>query len=50
MQTILYWMNFTLNVYFFGYINIDYLYFYYVHNIGYSSGFLKKLTLEILYT
>ena len=39
MQTLLYWINFSLNVYMFTNVKTDFLYIYYVHDIGYSSGF-----------
>ena len=38
LQTVLEWANFSLNVEIFSYINIDFLYIYFTHFIGYSSG------------
>ena len=41
LQTLVYLINFFLNVYFFPNVKTDCLYIYYAHHIGYSSGFLK---------
>ena len=38
LQTVLGWTNFFLNVKIVSYINIDFLYIYFAHFIGYSSG------------
>ena len=38
LQTVLEWANFSLNVEIFSYINTDFLYIYFTHFIGYSSG------------
>ena len=38
LQTVLEWTNFFLNVKTVSYINIDFLYIYFAHVIGYSSS------------
>ena len=49
LQTVLNWNNFSVNVNIFPNVKTDCLYIYYVHYIGYSSGFLKADLANMIY-
>ena len=49
LQTVLNWNNFFVNVNIFPNVKTDCLYIYYVHYIGYSSGFLKANLVNMMY-
>ena len=49
LQTVLNWKNFLVDVNIFPNVNTDYLYIYYVHYIGYSSGFFKANLGNMMY-
>ena len=48
MQTVLEWPNFSVNLHLLAYVKTDYFSIYYVHHIGYSLTFIKKVNLGFM--